>query len=159
MYFGAGAWKLRQPDETVAASFGYAESFYPEGPYDVIPEPVIKTDGDNEARSLATGHVRLVPCSDGMAAVECAYYYDEILKKPRSHMLLLESRDGLQFNIKREIQKSPERGWAAYYLTSSDIKYKENEETWYCYYSATGKEEGPNPLVRESLGLLLGKRR
>ena len=159
LYFGAGAWKLRQPDETVAASFGYAESFYPEGPYDVIPEPVIKTDGDNEARSLATGHVRLVPCSDGMAAVECAYYYDEILKKPRSHMLLLESRDGLQFNIKREIQKSPERGWAAYYLTSSDIKYKENEETWYCYYSATGKEEGPNPLVRESLGLLLGKRR
>ena len=94
-----------------------------------------------------------------MAAVECAYYYDEILKKPRSHMLLLESRDGLQFNIKREIQKSPERGWAAYYLTSSDIKYKENEETWYCYYSADGYPDPRLPLRRESLGLLLGRKR
>ena len=158
LYFGAGEWRLRNPDETVPVLLGCAESFYPEGPYDIYPEILIKPDGDNPERSLATGHVRIIPLSDGIAAFECSYYYDEEAKRPRSKMLLLGSEDGISFSTSRVIQNSPDEGWPSLYLTSSDIKYKENEETWYCYYSASG-HSGPLPFTRESLGLLLGRKR
>lgn len=158
LYFGCGEWKLDNPSETVPGYLGCAESFYPEGPYDVMPSPLLSADGDDPLRSLSVGHVRLIPCSDGIAALECAYFYDEKRKKPSSHMLLLESSNGLDFRTVKNIQETPEKGWASGYLISSDIKYKENEETWYCYYSASGKDE-KLPIVRESLGLLLGMRK
>ena len=69
------------------------------------------------------------------------------------------SSDGLSFKDESVMQFTPDSGWASGYITSCDLRYKENEETWYCYYSADGYPDSKLPIRRESLGLLLGRKR
>ena len=71
-------------------------------------------------------------------------------------MLLLKSGDGITFETIRVMHTQSEEGFASRAITSADLKYMENENTWYCYYSANNKERY-YPFVRESLGLLLGR--
>ena len=67
-------------------------------------------------------------------------------------MILMTSDDGISWQDDSIIQLSPEEGWASRCITSCDARYKENEETWYCYYSAIGRKEGDEL----SFGGLLG---
>lgn len=158
LYFGAGEDRIYDTGQKASAYLMAAESSSPDGPYTVIPDPLISPDPESRYRSLATGSVRIIPLSDGIAALECAYYYDDADKKSRSLMRLLFSDDGLSWEDSTIIQKSPETGWASRYISSCDVRYKENEDTWYCYYSANGIDRSLHlPVVTESLGLLLGK--
>ena len=129
-----------------------------EGPYRINHEPLIEIEPDSKYRNLAVGSVRIVPCSDGMAGLECAFFYDREKNKSSSALLLLTSEDGLKWSEPKLIQKCAEDGWAGRYITSVDLRYMDNEDTWYCYYSANNivKEKGIK-YVKESLGLLLGK--
>lgn len=159
LYFGAGEARMYDTGEKTAARLMYAESYYLEGPYEIMPEPVIVTDPESRYRNLASGSVKIIPCSDAVAAVSCTRYYDRENRKSRSVMLLSQSEDGLSFRDECVMQMTPEQGWASGYITSCDLRYKENEETWYCYYSADGYPDSKFPIRRESLGLLLGKKR
>ena len=145
--------------ERTGASLMFAESYYLEGPYEIAEEPVIITDPESKYRNLAAGSVRIIPCSDAIAAVSCSRYYDRDKKRSKSVMLLSESSDGLSFKDESVMQFTPDSGWASGYMTSCDLRYKENEETWYCYYSADGYPDSKLPIRRESLGLLLGRKR
>ncbi len=159
LYFGSGEVRMYDTGEKTAGSLMYAESYYLEGPYEIAPEAVIITDPESKYRNLAAGSVRILACSDGLAAVSCTRYYDRKNGKSRSVMILSDSDDGIVFQDATVMQTSPETGWASGYMTACDIKYKENEDTWYCYYSADGYPDSRLPLRRESLGLLLGKKR
>lgn len=157
LYFGAGETRLYDTNEKATARLMYAESDFLDRGYRVNPEPVINISGDDEWRSLAVGSVHIVPLSDAVAAFECAFTYDREKGKSTTNLLLLTSNDGIKFNVKKVIQKTPDSGWSSRYIRSVDVRYKESEKSWYCYYSASGPSRlSFFPFVRESLGLLLG---
>ena len=136
----------------------FAESYDIDGPYVPSDTVLMEADPESRYRSLSPGAVRIIPCADGIAAIECAYFYDKEHDRSRSAMLLMVSDDGLVFPEPHVMQLSPLDGWASRCITCCDARYKENEETWYCYYSANGIDADSRiPYVKESLGLLLGR--
>ena len=142
------------------AYLAYADGHDIEGPYEPLPQPVLEPDPSSMYRSLAVGSVRIVPCSDGLGAVCCPLFYDDENDAVRSAMILMRSLDGNDWEDVMTMQLSPLDGWASHVISSCDIRYKENEGTWYCYYAASGPVPGlPVAIYRESLGLLLGKER
>ncbi len=157
LYFGAGEAEIYDTSHKAPARLMYAESDYLDKGYRVNPEPVLDIDGDDMYRNLAVGSVRILPCSDGIAAFECAFSYDRKRRKSTTNILLLVSQDGIHFDFNKVIQETPSEGWASRYITSLDVRYKESENSWYCYYSADGNKKVLGiPYVKESLGLLLG---
>ncbi len=58
-----------------------AESSSIDGPYSITEKPLIIPDGESRYRSLASGSVRVIPLGDALGAIECAYFYDEKLKR------------------------------------------------------------------------------
>ncbi len=158
LYFGAGEDLVYDTDQKCTARLLYAESYDIEGPYEVSDKVLLETEPESMYRNLAPGAVRIIPCADGVAALECAYFYDKAENRSRTAMLLLLSDDGITFSEPKVIQLSPLSGWASRCITHCDARYKENEGTWYCYYSANGIDsESRIPYVKESLGLLLGR--
>lgn len=156
LYFGAGEGRMFDTHQKTSVSFMYAESDFLEGPYKVRNKPVLEIEPDGEYRSLAAGSLRVYPCSDAVCAIECAYVYDKDNNRSRSIMLLLKSTDGIMFEPVKVMHTQSEEGFASRAITSSDLKYMESENTWYCYYSANNRERY-YPFVREALGLLLGR--
>lgn len=157
LYFGAGETRLYDTNQKATARLMYAQSDYLDRDYRVNPEPILDIEPDSLYRNLATGSVHIVKCSDGVAAFECAFSYDEERQKSTTNLLLLTSEDGTSFTFNKLIQKTPTEGWASRYITSVDVRYKESENSWYCYYSANGYVPIlGHKFVKESLGLLLG---
>ncbi len=160
LYFGAGESRLYEAMPSSIAYLAYADGHDIEGPYEPLPLPVLEPDPASMYRSLAMGSVRIVPCSDGLGAVCCPLFYDDENDAVRSAMILMRSLDGNDWEDVMTMQLSPLDGWASHVISSCDIRYKENEGTWYCYYAASGPVPGlPVAIYRESLGLLLGKER
>ncbi len=159
LYFGAGETKIYDTKQKAAPALMYAQSMDIEGPYEINQKPVMKTEPDSLYRNLATGAVKIVPFSDGLAAFECAYYFDIKKRKSSSALLLFTTRDGSEWEFSRVIQKSASSGWASRYISSVDVRYKKNEDSWYLIYSANSERKiiGKLRLVTESLGLLLGQ--
>lgn len=156
LYFGAGETRLYDTNQKATARLMYAQSDYLDRDYRVNPEPILDIEPDSLYRNLATGSVHIVKCSDGVAAFECAFSYDEEKRKSTTNLLLLTSLDGVNFTFNKLIQKTPTEGWASRYITSVDVRYKESENSWYCYYSANGYVTVlGHKFVKESLGLLL----
>ena len=159
IYFGAGEAVIPRSGIRTGAYVMCADSFYPEGPYELAAVPVIKPEPDSRYRNLAAGAFRVIPCSDALAAIACPYFYSPDRRRTGSVMIIMRSTDGISFSDGEIIQTTSDEGWASGSITSCDARYKENEETWYCYYSAEGYPDKRFPLRKESLGLLLGKRR
>lgn len=160
LYAGGGIADFAKGERGSAAYLLSFEARDIAGPYEAVGSPVVlSAEPDSEYASIAVGSIRIIPCSDGFAAVECSRFYDVGSNRIRSAMILLESEDGRVWRNSGVMQISAESGWASEAITACDIKYKENEETWYCYYSAIGRKEGSLPFSRESLGLLLGRRK
>lgn len=158
LYFGAGETRIYDTKQKATAYLMCAEADFIEGPYIVVPKPLLSIEPDSKYRNLAVGSVRIVPCSEGFAAVECSYFYDYKNNKSSSLLMLLASSDGLDWKNIKIMQKTAETGWASRYISSADLRYKENEDSWYCYYSANSYTNYFGiRLVKESLGLLLGK--
>ena len=160
LYFGAGEGLVYDTDQKCTARLMFAESYDIDGPYVPSDTVLMEADPESRYRSLSPGAVRIIPCADGIAAIECAYFYDKEHDRSRSAMVLMVSDDGLVFPEPHVMQLSPLDGWASRCITCCDARYKENEETWYCYYSANGIDANSRiPYVKESLGLLLGRLR
>lgn len=158
LYFGAGETRTYDTGQKTTARLMSAESEYLDGKFRVNERPSLEVLPDSKYRNLAVGSVRVIACSDGVGALECAYSYDEKNNCSTTNVLLLTSVDGITFQEEKLIQQTAEEGWASRYITSVDLKYKEDENTWYCYYSANGKTipRFGYTFIRESLGLLLG---
>ena len=159
LYFGAGEFRIYDTDQKTTACFMMAESDYIEGPYKVHQDPIIQIEPDSQYRNLAPGGIRVIALSDKLAAIECSYFFDKEENRSRSAMLLLESSDGIEWNLDSVMQLSPLEGWSNRAITGCDLSLVEDEDTWYCFYSANEKDKLWKifPRVRESVGLLLGK--
>ncbi len=119
--------------------------------------PLLEAVPNDPWRNLGTGRLSVYKGEQGYAALQTARYWDSQRKKHSSAIVLLQSNDGLQWD---RVQGNPilvptERGWASEHIISCDARYKQDEECWYCYFSATG--DGRAPFVRESIGLLIGR--
>ncbi len=156
LYFGAGECCMSDTGEKSSARLLMASSALIEGPYKLCDRPILDADPDSAYRSLATGSVRIYPCSDALFAVECAYFYDKQKDRSRSVMLLLKSTDGINFSFVRVMHSQSSEGFASRAITAAELKYMESENTWYCYYSANNKEKY-HMIIKDSLGLLLGR--
>lgn len=158
LYFGAGETIIYDTKQKATARLMYAESEFIDGPYKVFPRPLVEIEPNSRYKNLAVGSMRIIPCSDGFAALECAYFYDQDRNRSSSALLLLTSNDGLSWKDEKVLQMTAEKGWASRYISSADLQYKENEASWYCYYSANSRIEKLGiSFVKESLGLLLGR--
>ena len=106
---------------------------------------------------LQIGAFSFVTCADALMAFQTAFFFDEEKRRSRSAILLLSSDDGESFHIEKELMRSPDRGWAERCFTSCSVSFRQEEDTWYCYYSANGRDgRHPHLPVREKLGLLIG---
>lgn len=158
LYFGASETLMYDSKQKASVYFALAVSDALDLPFSPFFKPLLQGDPDGQYDNLALGSVRVVPCSDGFGAIECAFGFDKERKKSTSTMLLLTSGDGIDFKFSKTLMKTPEKGWASRYITSVDATWRESEKSWYCYFSANGRDEDYRIFkVRESLGLLLGK--
>lgn len=158
LYFGAGETRIYDTRQKATPYLMYGEADYIDGPYEINEEPIFQIESDGIRRNLAVGSFRIIPCSDGIAALECEYSYDRDRDRSTTSLVLLSSSDGIHFSNEKTIERTPEKGWANRYISSVDIHYKESEDTWYCYYSANSIQRiAFFSYVYESIGLLLGK--
>ena len=54
------------------------------------------------------------------------------------------------------LMELPERGWASGYISCAEAVRIENEQSWYCYFSANVKDSLLPFPSKGGLGLLLG---
>lgn len=159
LYFGASHVVLEDTKQKATRHFALAMSPRLEGPYALANEgqPLLSPDPDDQYRNMACGSIKVVQALDGYVGLECAMHWNKRKAKTTSSLLQLESPDGLVWktSFRSVILPTPERGWASRYIVSCDLRYKSEEGCWYCYYSANSHRRWL--MVRESIGLLLGK--
>lgn len=151
LYFGAGDSGY----EGLPAFSCVAESLYLEGPYEVLGAPLLSPEPWGKPPVLAAGPMRIIPLIDSVAALQAAVCYDEGRDLIYSTLFLLLSWDGLEWERAGTVLESRESGWSSGLLTGADAHFKENEGTWYCFYSASRRKLSV-PLT--CMGLLLGQR-
>lgn len=155
LYFTASEVRMYDTGQKASACLSYAESDFINEGYSIRKQPVMKMDPDSRYSNLALGSFSFVVCSDGLAAFQTAFFFDEKKRQSQSAILLLTSPDGEHFTLSRELMRNPQEGWASRCFTSCCVSYRAQEKTWYCYYSANGNRGRFLP-VREKLGLLIG---
>jgi hypothetical protein len=158
LYFGASHLVLADSGQKASTYFARAASAKLEGPYG-DPRILFRPKADDPYRNMATGSVRVVQMQDGFAAFACSFGWDRTTGRTRSNLVLYTSPDGVDFQPFTPhpvVLSSPSSGWASRYITSCDVRYKADEQCWYCYFSANQKH-GTECAVTESIGLLLGK--
>ena len=121
------------------------------------PEPLIEAVADDRYRSLAPGRLGVYKGSELYVALQNGRYWDEKRQKEVSGMSVLSSKDGLNWERRKGAPAlvPAEKGWASAHIIGADIRYKSDEECWYCYFSAT--DDKKYGFFRESVGLLIGK--
>lgn len=158
LYFGVSQTAMPDTGELFSRYFACAESSTIDGQYTPSGRgPLLAPGPDDPYMNLGAGSVRVLQGQEGFAAFQCSAYWDDKLRRSRSALFVLTSQDGLKWKREPEtpILMTPQRGWAAGYIKSCDVRFKESENCWYCYYSANAAIM-PG-LRRESIGLLLGQ--
>jgi hypothetical protein len=119
--------------------------------------PIIEAEPNDQWRNLAAGRVSFYKGDNIYVALQNGRYWDPQKQKEGSAISLLQSKDGLKWTrcSSEPILVPSDRGWAMDHIISCDVRYKEDESCWYCYFTATGEKK--TFLVRESIGLLIGK--
>ncbi len=159
LYYGVGERSLlktrQRPNKALAVAIATA-ALGPYIPYD-DGKPILRADADSKHRSMATGRVRIIPLDTGFVALESAYFWNTSSGTVASTLIQLESEDGLSWSesTRAPILTPPKEGWASSFLLSCDVRYKESEACWYCYYSANSRRY--RFFKQEAIGLLLGK--
>lgn len=158
LYFASSS--VRMPDSGFVTPRYFSCAFSNDifGPYTIDKDSIImQSNGDDKAADLASGNIRLVSHCGKMYAFECGAYWDEQNRKSLSALTILESDDGLNFTrcSSKPVLLPSQEGWASSYITSCDVHFKEDEQCWYCYFTATCDKA--TRLTKESIGLLIGK--
>lgn len=156
LYFGASL--VAAPGTRWKAARYIYSAFSPslDGTYEPLPmtfEPI----PNDPWRNMASGQLRVIKRKEGYTAFQTALYWDPHRTRMASSIVLLDSKDGHSWEAvcEKPILVSTEYGWASRYLCSCDVRYKGDEDCWYCYFSAMGEKRFG--LERESIGLLIGK--
>lgn len=161
LYFGASHLLMPDAKQKVTRYFAVAESDSLSGPFTLGNggKPLLEPMPDDPFRNLGCGSIKIVPGFDGLAAFQCGASWDPRACRSTTSMIMLLSADGLDWHLSTRppVLVPATEGWASRYVMSCDVRYKEDESCWYCYFSANGRKDTRPRYVRESLGLLLGK--
>jgi len=155
LYVGSSKYSKNPSSSRYLFSF-FAKKL--EGPYTLeSPKPIIEAVPNDQWRSLASGRISIYKGSNKYYALQNPRYWDQKRKKEASAIILLVSDDGLKWQRfeRQPILTPTEKGWASEHIISCDVKYKSDEDCWYCYYTASGEKQFG--FVREEIGLLIGK--
>lgn len=158
LYFGASQVRLEDSKELVTRSIGSAFATEINGPYKIERDrPLVQSVPNEQYRNLAAGGFTAWRESQSYVALQSAAYWDEERKSSLTALLLLNSKDGLQWELADNalVLSPPQEGWASHYITACDVRYKSDEQCYYCYFSAT--TGSTSPFKREAIGLLIGK--
>lgn len=158
LYFGASQVRLDDSREFVTRSIGSAFATEINGPYKIECErPLVQSVPNERYRNLAAGGFTVLRGVHSYYALQTAAYWDEERHSSLSALLLLNSEDGLRWELaeKALVLSPPHEGWASQYITACDVRYKSDERCYYCYFSATA--DSTSLLKREAIGLLIGK--
>lgn len=158
LYFGASKVMLEDSGESTTRYVCSAFAHEIGGPYVMESVGSMLESIPNDAwRNLGCGNLTVLPGLGGYAAVQSGAYWDEKRRSSASALVHLASEDGKSWRLGENCRMlvPAEKGWASRYITSCDIRYKAEEECWYCYFSATG--DTASPVRHESIGLLIGK--
>lgn len=157
LYFGASEAVMYDTGRRCSVYLGYAEAEDLSSPFIASRHPLLEGDPDGEEANLALGNIRIIPCSDGFAALAASYSYDSINRRSTAPLRLYTSTDGLSFTLRRTLITPSEEGWMSSYITSASAQYREAEASWYCYFSAEEKKTFiEKHTTGGKLGLLLG---
>lgn len=155
LYVGSSAV---QESESFARYVCTAFSASLEGPYEPEqPIPLLEPVPNDPWRSLGCGRVSVVKGNQGYGALQTSLYWDAGRKRAASAIVLLVSPDGLSWTRMEgpPVLVPAGHGWASAFITACNIHYKQEEDCWYCYFSACGERRFG--MMRESIGLLIGK--
>ncbi len=128
------------------------------GPYhQETKDALVEAAGNEYHRSLGAGQLSVYESEGVYKALETSYFYDEKKNNNHSAIIVVDSEDGLSFPYdgNQPILVPSERGWASGNIRTCTLKYKADEKCWYCFFSASAKNNFS--IERESIGLLLGK--
>ncbi len=129
-----------------------------DGPYELESEvPILEANPNSKYSNLAVGRLSIYKEDQQYIGFQNGRYWDDDKKKESSAITIVESNDGLSFSEcdAKPVLTPVENSWASKHIVSCDVRYKKDEDCWYCYYSATGQRKGL--LVKESIGLMIGK--
>ncbi|MCH3917482.1 MAG: hypothetical protein LKE40_08475 [Spirochaetia bacterium] len=161
LFFGASHLTMEDTHQKASLYFALARASRLEGPYTLQGSgPLLGPDPDDPYRNMAVGSIKVVPSQEGYVGFECAFGWDKHQSRTVSSLIQIESTDGLSWHRsdRKPLFVTPKEGWASRYITGCDVCYKPDDYCHYCYYSADALiKKGPFTVVRESIGLLLGK--
>lgn len=158
LYFGASEMVLQDSKQKVSRYLGCAfsrkldEKFFLEKP----EKPILESDPNDPYSNLACGSVKIIESAGEIFGFQCSAYWDEKKKKSATALRILESVDGMVFTPsgKKPILLPADKGWTSAYIMSCDVRFKDDENCWYCYYSANDRKHGIKQ--KESVGLMIG---
>ncbi|MCK9286494.1 MAG: hypothetical protein WDA14_10715 [Sphaerochaetaceae bacterium] len=158
LYFGSSEMKLEDSGEKVHRYICSAISLDLSGPYEIESvSSMMESIPNDKWRNLACGNLAVIAGKKGYAGFQTGIYWDQGKTKSASAIVYLISEDGKTWQLGNEkaILVPADNGWASDYITACDVRYKEDEDCWYCYFSASGGTTFG--FKRGSIGLLIGK--
>ncbi len=156
LYYSASLVYIKDCGFNEPDSIGLARSNSVDGPYELLPAPVVTVNREDPWCNLSCGSIKVLRCQDGFAGFENGIYWNEQKRQSGSAILMLESEDGLKW--KRRLAEpvlKPSTGWRRSHIYACDVKYYKKQNTWYMYYNA--RDDWHVSKGQERIGLLLGK--
>jgi hypothetical protein len=115
---------------------GLATSVSPDGPFTVVPSPVIDPADDPLPGVLGAGSVKVIRADDGFIGLQNKIYRDRT-GTSRSALFLLRSVDGERWESALPAPLlAPDEGWRCSHVYACDARFREMESRWYLYYNA-----------------------
>jgi hypothetical protein len=115
---------------------GVAEAASPDGPFEVVPSPVVDPADDPLPGVLGAGSMKVLRADDGFVALQNKIYRDAT-GTSRSALFLLRSKDGMRWESARSAPLlAPDAGWRKSHVYSCDARFRETDSRWYLYYNA-----------------------
>lgn len=156
LYFSASLVYIPDCGFNEPDSIGLAISSSLNGPYELLPKPVITVNKNDSWCNLSCGSIKALSCDDGLVGFENGIYWDAKEQKSGSAIIVLKSMDGVIWErLLQEPIIKPSDGWRRSHIYACDVRYRVRDKKWYLYYNARNGwkvSEG-----QERIGLMIGQ--
>jgi predicted GH43/DUF377 family glycosyl hydrolase len=134
LYYSAGLVFLKDCMFQEPKYIGCATSKSPTGPYTPLPDPILSPKPDDTYANLGTGAIKVLRCSDGYVGFQNGIYWDRARNHSGSAIRLLESSDGINWEITGPPVIKPDKGWKKSFVYALDVRL--TQSGWRLYFNA-----------------------
>jgi hypothetical protein len=153
LYFSAGLVRVPDCGFNEPLFIGLAEADRVEGPYNSLPEPLLRPGTETPWANLSRGSLRVLELEDGWAGFENGISFDSGVST--SALFLLQSGDGKCWEqASPRPVVAPEAGWKRSHVYAGCPVARNNAEI-FLYYNA--RDDWPLARGRENIGLAIGR--